>query len=1027
MAIYHLHVKVIGRKAGSSAVASAAYRSASRLRDQRLDRSHDFSAKRGVVHSEVMLPANAPEAWSDRERLWNDVEAFEVRKDAQLAREVEFALPRELSQAQGIELARDFVQAEFIDRGMIADLNVHWDAGEDGMPKPHAHVMLTMRSVEVDEDEISFGQKVRDWNRTEMVEHWRERWAEFANERLAELDIDVRIDHRSLEAQGIALEPQSQIGAPAQRIEREGPEGLGIDDPGGSADRAELHREIARGNGERIIADPSLALDAITHQQSTFTQRDMAMFVHRHSDGIDQFNEVMGAMRSAPDLVELGQDGRGEDRFTTRAMIEAEQRLHRAAELMAERERHRVDDAGRDGALALAAERGLVLSGEQADALAHITDGRDLSLVVGYAGTGKSAMLGVARQAWAAAGYEVRGVALSGIAAENLESGSGIASRTIASMEHGWGQGRDMLTSRDVLVIDEAGMVGTRQLERVLSHAAEAGAKVVLVGDPQQLQAIEAGAAFRSIHDRHGGAEIGEVRRQREDWQREATRDLATGRTGDAIGAYEAHGMVHSAPTREQAREELIERWDRDRQALPDASRIILTHTNVEVRSLNEAARERMHIASDLGADVQVTVERGERSFASGDRVMFLRNERSLGVKNGTLGTIDEVSKNSMSVHTDDGRSVVFDLKDYNRIDHGYAATIHKAQGMTVDRTHVLATPGLDAHGSYVALSRHRDGMELHYGNDDFADRDRLVRTLSRDRSKDMASDYERTDPAQSSADPAKDYAERRGISFPEHVAEIVRKVVPEKLRDRIDGLLDGLRSPTEETRGGKAMQQPEREKERADAQTVQREADAPERKAVEDPEMALRRAKTQALVRHARAFEAILNTGDADGTVHPTPELKRDLSDARKAFEEIRPHGWRDAEAIYVKDPSLISEAADGRRLNRMIRAITLETELRVERDNLSQRADRFVEDWRKLDRASERRYAAGDYSGYRAAQKEMGNMAMSLERDAQMDSLLRVRKRELGINMDFDPGMSLGEQLALSHGLGRGRGIGL
>ena len=148
MAIYHLHVKVIGRKAGSSAVASAAYRSASRLHDARLDRSHDFSAKRGVVHSEVLLPENAPVAWSDRERLWNDVEAFEVRKDAQLAREVEFALPRELTQAQGIELARDFVQSEFVDRGMIADLNVHRDIGEDGMPKPHAHVMLTMRQVE---------------------------------------------------------------------------------------------------------------------------------------------------------------------------------------------------------------------------------------------------------------------------------------------------------------------------------------------------------------------------------------------------------------------------------------------------------------------------------------------------------------------------------------------------------------------------------------------------------------------------------------------------------------------------------------------------------------------------------------------------------------------------------------------------------------------------------------------------------------------------------------------------------------
>jgi Ti-type conjugative transfer relaxase TraA len=970
MAIYHLHVKVIGRKAGSSAVASAAYRSASRLRDERLERSHDFSNKRGVVHSEVMLPENAPEAWNDRERLWNDVEASELRKDAQLAREVEFALPREMTQAQDIELARDFVQAEFVDQGMIADLNVHWDMADDGTPKPHAHVMLTMRSV----DENGFGQKVRNWNRTEMVERWRERWAELANERLAELDIDARIDHRSLEGQGIALEPQSQIGAPAQRIEGEGIE---------AADRADMHREIARNNGARIIADPSLGLDAITHQQSTFTRRDMAMFAHRHSDGIEQFNDVMSAMRGAPELIELGRDERGQDRFTTRDMIEAEQRLHRAGELMAEKERHEVGDRDREAALARAEARGLVLSGGQAEALAHVTDRRDLCVVVGYAGTGKSVMLGVAREAWEAAGYEVRGVALSGIAAENLESGSGIASRTIASLEHGWGQGRDLLTARDVLVIDEAGMVGTRQLERVLSHAADAGAKVILVGDPQQLQSIEAGAAFRSIVERHGGAEIGEVRRQRRDWQRDATRDLASGRTGEAIYAYDAHGMVHAAQTREQARNDLIDRWDRDRQAAPDRSRIILTHTNDEVRALNEAARRRMRAAGDLGGDVRITVERGERSFASGDRVMFLQNERGLGVKNGTLGTIERVSERSMSVRTDDGRSVSFDLKNYDRIDHGYAATIHKAQGMTVDRTHVLATPGLDAHGSYVALSRHRDGIELHYGRDDFASQDRLVGALSRDRAKDMATDYERADPAQS-------YAERRGITFRERVTEIVRKVVPEKVR----GMFDGLRLPPEN-------------------------AQVPERKVAEDPEESLRRARTKALVRHARAVDAIFEIQEQGGKA--SPEQVEELQEARKVFEDVRPYGSHDAEAAYKKNPELAQEAATG-RVNRAVRALQLETELRTDPQR---RADRFVERWRELGQTSERQYQTGDMSGYKATRSAMGDMAKSLERDPQLESVLAGRKQDLGIGIDS--GRRLGLELAFNHGIDLGRGLGI
>ncbi len=142
------------------------------------------------------------------------------------------------------------------------------------------------------------------------------------------------------------------------------------------------------------------------------------MFAHRHTDGKEQFDRAMSAVRASPDLVELGKDGRGEDRFTSREMIETEQRLQRASALMAERERHRVDENDRTAALARAEANGLVLTGEQRAAFEHVTDGRGLGVVVGYAGTGKSAMLGVAREAWESTGLTVRGAALSGIAAE---------------------------------------------------------------------------------------------------------------------------------------------------------------------------------------------------------------------------------------------------------------------------------------------------------------------------------------------------------------------------------------------------------------------------------------------------------------------------------------------------------------------------------------------------------------------------------------------------------------------------------
>jgi Ti-type conjugative transfer relaxase TraA len=968
MAIYHFSAKVISRAAGSSAVASAAYRSASRLHDERLDRNHDFSSKAGVVHSEVMLPDGAPGHLSDREKLWNEAEVIEKRIDAQLAREIEFAIPREMTKEQGIELARDFVQTEFVDRGMIADLNVHWDIGADGLAKPHAHVMLTMREV----GEEGFGKKNRDWNRTELLEKWRERWGENVNERLAELDIDARVDHRSLEAQGINLEPQHKIGPAASRMAAQGLE----------SERLAEHLEIARANGEKIIANPSIALDAITQHQATFTKRDFAMFAHRHSDSLEQFERIRAGINASGELVPLGKDGRGEWRFTSREMIAVEQRLERATSVLAERDGHAIGELDRRSAIVLAERGGLTLSGEQRTAFDHVTDAGDLRSVVGYAGSGKSAMLGAARAAWESAGYSVHGLALSGIAAENLESGSGIASRTIASMEHQWSQGRELLDLQSILVIDEAGMIGSRQLERVVGEAEKRGAKVVLIGDPEQLQAIEAGAAFRSTVERHGAVEITEIRRQHADWQRDATRELATGRTGGGIKAYDERDMIHAAATREDARADLVDRWDRDRMRDPYGSRIILTHTRKEVEALNDAARERVREAGALGRDVAIETERGPRQFADGDRVMFLKNERELGVKNGTLGTIESVSRVRMAVQLDDGRSVAFDVKDYNQVDHGYAATIHKAQGMTVDRAYVLATPGMDSHTAYVALSRHRDSVALSYGQDDFADQGRLVRTLSRERGKDMASDYADRDVSE------RAFAERRGITFRERVVEVVR-AVPAKTREAFERIARSL------------------------AATV--EPAVP----VQDAAVADRVANRVTVERHARAVDAIL-TAQREGR-SADPAMLDELKEARTELNGRRESAAHDMEVAYKKDPSLARDAAGG-NIRGAVQAMQLETEMRTDP---VKRADRFVERWNELRKGADRAYEAGEMSSQKLMRGEMADMAKSLQRDPQMESILAIRKHELGI--EFSSGRSLGAELAFNHGIDLGRGLGI
>jgi ATP-dependent exoDNAse (exonuclease V) alpha subunit len=206
--------------------------------------------------------------------------------------------------------------------------------------------------------------------------------------------------------------------------------------------------------------------------------------------------------------VSLGVDDRNQERFTSREMLETEAQLLRDADRLTQRNGHGVAASRKTSVLSQH-----TLSAEQVTAFEHVTAPGDLKALVGVAGSGKSRLLAAARETWEAEGYTVKGAALSGIAAENLTAASGISSRTLAGFEWHWNRDRDPLTSRDVLVIDETGMVGTRQLARVLEVARNARAKVVMVGDPEQLQAIEAGAPFRAVLAQSGQAELQEVQR----------------------------------------------------------------------------------------------------------------------------------------------------------------------------------------------------------------------------------------------------------------------------------------------------------------------------------------------------------------------------------------------------------------------------------------------------------------------------------------------------------------------------------
>ncbi len=486
--------------------------------------------------------------------------------------------------------------------------------------------------------------------------------------------------------------------------------------------------------------DPDTVLDALTTNNSTFTRVDLAKYLHAATDTSEAYANALHDIETHANLISLGKGPDGRERLTTTTMQSIEQAMIGHARSLAGRSTFVLDP--------IALRRQLLntnLTDEQAEACVHITAGRDLANVVGFAGTGKSMMLGVANNFWSGAGYRVQGAAFTGIAARSLEGGSGISSRTMHSLEAAWERNSDMLNTRTVVVIDEAGMVGSRQLERVLSKVSAAGAKAVLVGDPEQLQSIAAGAAFRGIEERTGSAAITRVMRQHEDWQRQATIELATQQTSKAMGRYEAAGMVHAHETKAQARLAVIDQWNGMRQTTPEETHFIFAHRRADVRALNKEARRQMRKSGDIErADHVIQSETGPMRVARGERLRFTRNDYDLGVMNGTLGTLSDVSRGQLKIRLDGkaGNTLTVDLTNYDHFDYGYAATVHKSQGVTVDHSHVLATPGLDRHATYVALSRQRETVNLHWAEEDFRTRDNMVAKISNERANDTTLDY---------------------------------------------------------------------------------------------------------------------------------------------------------------------------------------------------------------------------------------------------------------------------------------------
>lgn len=539
---------------------------------------------------------------------------------------------------------------------------------------------------------------------------------------------------------------------------------------GEAADLGFAWQEPAKDPVERLeMPERDAMLKQLTEQDSTFEERKLWEKVAVEAQGAIRIQEIAGqvsALRGDREVVALQRrevevrENREvpEVRYSTKEMLTLEQEMSDTAQRLHERERQKVTEANLGATLAARP----TLAPEQSDALRHITRGGGLALVRGMAGTGKSFMLDAARETWERAGYQVQGVALQGKTAQDLQDGTGIRSQTLHRFlrdVRGTEQQPPVreLGPRDVLVMEEAGMVGSRQMQDFLHLAETSGAKVILVGDHQQLQPIQAGGAFKAIQERIGAADLAGIRRQREQWMRQVVRDLANGKTAQALVALDKEGRLHIADDAVGAKADLLSQWAESSR--PVQERLMLAGTNQDVTDLNALARHFLKAEGRLEGGITLS-NRDGMEIAEGERIRFTRNEYRLDVRNGMTATITGIKSGAqgviwVSAQTDAGKEVAFAAtgeRAFPHFDYAYATTVHKSQGMTVDESYFLVTQSVYRELGYVGLSRARDSAHVYLDEQTFSD---------------MAAEVP---PTEGMVQYASDLAERNGLELPDEI-----------------------------------------------------------------------------------------------------------------------------------------------------------------------------------------------------------------------------------------------------------------